>query len=232
MLLICFSKYCPYLSPVPRDWFLFFHANKISKNFSYLIVQPKSKYPLKAIFQNDIELLNQFKSHDKAAFELIYRQYWQRLYDFAYLKTHDGNTAEEIVQDLFVTLWEKRETLQISNFQSYLFTSVRNRVIDYYKQKTFDELDTVDVAVAADYPLFLEELEAALHQAVAQLPDKTQEIFRLNRFEGKTARQISEHLNLPERTVEYHITQALRRLKVLLKDFLPLSFILFLDSTF
>lgn len=156
--------------------------------------------------------------------------YWQRLYDFAYVKTHDSNVSEEIVQELFVALWEKRETIQVLNFRSYLFTSVRNWVIDYYRQKVFDELESIEDTVASDYPLFLEELEKTLHDAVSQLPTKTQEIFRLNRFEGQTTRQISEQLQLSERTIEYHITKALRTLKMLLKDFLVALMAMLLDS--
>ncbi len=186
---------------------------------------------MKPAFLNDSEILHGLKNHDEAVFEWLYRMYWQRLYDFAYVKTHDSNVSEEIVQELFVTLWEKRETLQILNFQSYLFTSVRNRVIDHYRQKVFDELESIEETAASDYPLFLEELEKALQEAVAQLPPKTQEIFRLNRFEGKTTRQISQQLHLSERAIEYHITQALRSLKTLLKDFLIVFMAFYLYST-
>lgn len=187
---------------------------------------------MKPIFLNDAEILRGLNNHDQAVFEWLYRMYWQRLYDFAYVKTHDSNISEEIVQELFITLWEKRETLQISNFQSYLFTSVRNRVIDFYRQKVFDELESIEDTVASDYPLFLEELEKALNDAISQLPPKTQEIFRLNRFEGQTTRQISEQLQLSERTIEYHITKALRTLKTLLKDFLSVILLLNNDSIF
>lgn len=162
------------------------------------------------------------KVHDNEAFEALYRKYWKKLFDFATIKTGDADVAEEIIQELFVTLWEKRETLQIINLQSYLFTSVRNRVIDHYKQKIFDELDTVEASSVPDYSFFLEELEMALQAAVSGLPDKTRAIFLLNRFEGKTAREISQELNLPERTVEYHITQALRTLKTQLRDYIAL----------
>lgn len=183
---------------------------------------------LNSILQTDADFLNDLKNDDNEAFEKLYRKYWQRLYDFALVKTHDGNASEELIQDLFVTLWEKRKTLQINHLESYLFKSVKHRVVDYYKQKIFEELDSIEApATTAPYPLFLEELESALNEAVAQLPPKTQEIFRLNRFEGKTARQIAEKLQLPERTVEYHITQALRVLKIRLKDFLPFSLLFF-----
>lgn len=169
---------------------------------------------------DDPQLLNRLGSDDPHAFEDIYRRYWKRLYDFAYAKTRDADTAGEIVQDLFVNLWEKRNSLQVKNLQSYLFTAVRNRVIDHYKDKTFDALDDADSPSEPDYPLFLDELEQAMQEAVGQLPEKTRRIFVLNRFEGNTVRQISSQLGMPERTVEYHITQALRTLKMLLKEFI------------
>ena len=169
---------------------------------------------------DDSQLLDQVRSHNSIAFESLYEKYWKRLYDFAKAKTRDTYVAEEIVQDLFVTLWEKRESLQVANLQSYLFTAVRNKVIDYYKEKIFSELENIEPASAPDYPIFLDELEAAMQVAVSRLPEKTREIFLLNRFGNKTARQISVQLHIPERTVEYHITQALRALRVLLKDYI------------
>lgn len=173
-------------------------------------------------FPDDPQLLDRLGNDDPQAFEAIYRRYWKRLYDFAYTKTHDADAAQEVVQELFVTLWERRCSLQIKNLQSYLFTSVRNRVIDHFKDKAFDALDSVDPLSEPDYPLFLDELEQAMQQAVGQLPEKTRKIFVLNRFEGNSVRQISAQLHMPERTVEYHITQALRTLKTLLKDFIVL----------
>lgn len=175
---------------------------------------------MQPLLLDDSRLLDQLRCHDSIAFESLYRKYWKRLYDFASAKTRDTNVAEEIVQDLFVNLWEKRESLQVVNLQSYLFTAVRNKVIDYYKEKIFSELENVETASVPDYPIFLDELEAAMQVAVAKLPEKTRQIFLLNRFESKTARQISMQLHIPERTVEYHITQALRALRILLKEYI------------
>ncbi|GGM96342.1 hypothetical protein GCM10010967_32450 [Dyadobacter beijingensis] len=182
---------------------------------------------MQPLLPDDAQLLDRLGSDDPHAFEEIYRRYWQRLYDFAYTKTRDTDAAEEIVQALFVVLWEKRVSLQVGNLQSYLFTAVRNRIIDHFKEKAFTALDDVDSPSEPDYPLFLDELEQAMQQAVGQLPEKTRRIFVLNRFEGNTVRQIASLLRMPERTVEYHITQALRTLKKLLKDFiLPVAAIL------
>ncbi len=155
---------------------------------------------------------------DEEAFEAIYREYWLRLYDFALAKVHDTDVAEEIVQDLFVNLWEKRKDLRVTNLSGYLFVAVRNRIIDHYKQRLFSDLETVDNITAPDYPLFLDELENELKQAVGRLPDKTREIFMLNRLEGKSVSEIAVKLNLPKRTVEYHITQGLRQLKTFLRS--------------
>ena len=146
-------------------------------------------------------------------FEAIYRENWRELYDFAVAKTHDRDVAEEIVQALFVNIWEKRDQLLISNLRSYLFVSVRNRIIDHYKERIFSDLNSASDTTAPDYPLFLDELEAAISEAMSQLPEKTRDIFLLNRFEGKSASEIADKLSLPSRTVEYHITQALRKLK-------------------
>ncbi len=162
---------------------------------------------------------------NEKTFEAIYREYWLRLYDFALAKVHDPDVAEEIVQDLFVNLWEKRRNLRITSLSGYLFVAVRNRIIDHYKQRLFSDLEVVDDISAPDYPLFLDELENELKQAVGRLPDKTREIFMLNRLEGRSVGEISEMLHLPRRTVEYHITQGLRQLRVFLRSvstFLPL----------
>ena len=173
-------------------------------------------------FPDDPQLLERLGSDDPQAFEDIYRRYWKQLYDFAHSKTRDADVSQEIIQELFVTLWEKRHSLQVKKLQSYLFTSVRNRIIDHFKDRAFAGLDTVDPLSEPEYPLFLDELEQAMQHAVGQLPEKTRKIFMLNRLEGNNVRQIASLLGMPERTVEYHITQAMRTLKTLLKEFIVL----------
>jgi RNA polymerase sigma-70 factor (ECF subfamily) len=129
-------------------------------------------------------LLNEQNSN---SFSQIFRKYWQELYDFAYVKTQDKDVAEEIVQELFIHLWEKRQELTIRNLRSYFFISVKNRVIDHYRRTTFDRLDSIpDLASTTTYPLFLEELEVAIEEAIAQLPEKSRLVFNLKRFENQT----------------------------------------------
>lgn len=164
----------------------------------------------------ELTLLN--SNLDETTFEIIYKTYWVRLYQFAVSKTHDQDVAEEIVQDLFVNLWERKEELKVSNIPSYLFSSVRYKVIDFYKQRLFSDLAAVSETIAPDYPMFLEELQNQLHEGIEQLPLKTRRIFKLNRIEGFSTDEIARDLNLPKRTVEYHITQALRHLRGIVKS--------------
>ncbi|WP_229238588.1 RNA polymerase sigma-70 factor [Dyadobacter sp. Leaf189] len=159
-------------------------------------------------------------------FEIIYRDNWRDLYDFAISKTRDKDVAEEIVQALFVNLWEKRQQLTIANPRAYLFTAVRNRIIDHFKEKVFYDLDSACEEAAPDFPLFLEELEMLFQEAMGQLPEKTRDIFLLNRFEGKSAPEIANLLKLPARTVEYHITQALRKLKSAVRNTITLFLVI------
>jgi RNA polymerase sigma-70 factor (family 1) len=169
-------------------------------------------------------LLNEQHS---TAIDRIFRKYWQELYDFAYIKTQDADVSEEIVQEVFIHLWEKRQELAIRNLRGYLFISVKNRIIDHFRQKTFARLDSIaDIASTASYPIYLEELEIAIEEAIAQLPENSRLVFNLKRFENQTTREISQRLSMPERTVEYHYTQAIRTLKALLGNFFSLLFAL------
>lgn len=174
----------------------------------------------------ELTLLN--SNLDETTFEIIYKTYWVRLYQFAVSKTHDQDVAEEIVQDLFVNLWERKEELKVSNIPSYLFSSVRYKVIDFYKQRLFSDLAEVRETIAPDYPIFLEELQNQLQEGIEQLPPKTRQIFTLNRIEGFSTDEIARDLSLPKRTVEYHITQALKHLRFIVKSaIIHLIFIIF-----
>lgn len=169
---------------------------------------------------------------DESNFETIYRENWRNLYEFIWLKTRDRDVAEEILQETFVNLWEKRDHLRITNIRNYLFISVKNRIIDYFKQKLFADLSEVSDNPSPDYPHFLGDLEEAIKNAINGLPPKTCEIFKLSRIEGKTVREISVLLKIPERTIEYHIAQATKNLKILFKYGMMAFFMTILNIIF
>lgn len=181
---------------------------------------------------SDELLVKLLRVGEQEAFEEIYRRYWQKLLRSAQFKIRSKETIEEILQDLFISLWEKREKVMIENLEAYLHTSLKYLIINQIKKQILQEkfaeyslqknilTDDVDESVAFN------ELSVAIEEAVVQLPEKTQQIFRLNRLEYKSVKEISTLLDTPERTIEYHITQALKALRIHLREFIALSVLL------
>ncbi len=183
----------------------------------------------------DAELLQHLAQGDEHAFQALYERYWHKLYHYTVHKIEFQEMAEEIVQDIFIDLWKRRENIMIDRLESYLFRAARNRVIDVIRASLirkhheessqtirFTDKDKLD----PEEELAYNELYSAIHEGLGLLPEKTGEIFRLNRIDQLSAREISTLLDIPVRTVEYHITHALRTMKVYLQDFLVVLFLL------
>lgn len=176
-------------------------------------------------FTDDI-LARLLRTSDGQAFREIYQRHWQRLYRIAFRKTSSAVTAEEIVQDIFLTLWDKRETLIIQKLEAYLVSSAKYAVIQHLKARLTDP-QTLDATHeqtperhATEERLLLNDLRAALDTGLAALPPKTETVFRMSRFDQLTHTEIADQLALSEKSVEYHITSALRLLRVSLREFL------------
>ncbi len=178
---------------------------------------------------SDAELMQKVGLSDKAAFRELYDRYQEDLYRLAVRKVREKAIAEEIVQDIFVGVWEKRMQLQITEIRGYLLRSVRNAVLDHiraqavrlnYARHYASGYDS-SAQNSTDDLIALHELTTALNQGMETLSEKTREIFRFNRIDALSANEIATRLNMPQRTVEYHITLALRTLRERLKDFLP-----------
>jgi len=184
-------------------------------------------------------LLKLLKADDDKAFKEIYKRYWRQLYQSAYIKTRSHDTAEEIVQNIFVTLWEKRMSSSIEHLESYLQTAVKYRVINYFKSFLVKEkylknlksqyAETEDTSATN---LLLHELNAIIDKAIRELPEKTQIIFNLSRTENYTVKQISESMHLSEKAVEYHITKSLKQLRFYLKEIISVVIALITTSFF
>lgn len=166
---------------------------------------------------------------DEKAFKELFKKYWRKAHRMAYAKVRSKEIAEEIVQDIFTTLWDKRATLQINNFSSYLFTTVKNKSLnyiqaclvrkkywDYYKQFIPQYEESTEKAVAYN------ELVEAIEHEMILLPEKSEKVFRLNRLEGHSIPEIASILNLSEKAIEYHITRSIKQLRLHLKDFILL----------
>jgi RNA polymerase sigma-70 factor (ECF subfamily) len=166
-------------------------------------------------------------------------RYWRRLYYVAVSKTNSKEVAEDLVQSVFADLWDRREQHTINNITAYLDTAVKYQVINYIKaaiskrtQYTgFGELQKTEEN-PADLPLLVQELNTAIDKAISQLPQKTQTIFRLSRFEKQSNKDISRIMDLSEKAVEYHITQSLKSLRFFLRDFILVDLVLLIVEHF
>lgn len=175
------------------------------------------------------QLVDGLKAGDQEAFAHIYRIYWHKVFMVAYRKTKSRETAEELVQNLFVNLWNKHEKLQINQLENYLFTCIKNAVIRHYEsqvveQKYLDYQKHLPVSHDrhTEETISLNELNSALEDGLLKLPEKSRTIFKLSRFENRSTHEIATELNVSEKVVEYHITKSLKLLRHLLKDFAAL----------
>ena len=179
-------------------------------------------------------LIRQLKSGHEAAYELLFREYYKILTVFANKYLTDLEAAREIVQDLFVNLYEKRENLEInSSLKSYLFRSVHNRCINQINALKIRSQYAEQAGYYADIQensleneVNKTELEQALYQAISELPPKCRIIFKMNRFEGLSNSEIADKLTLSKRTVETQISKALKTLKVKLEPYMATIIVL------
>ncbi|MCF0074914.1 sigma-70 family RNA polymerase sigma factor [Dyadobacter sp. CY261] len=166
---------------------------------------------------------------DAKAYEAIYRRYWRSLFSIATWKTNSRIAAEEMVQELFMRLWENRQKILIENPDAYLKTALKYSVIGFIKarlanmQTDLGEVPEQATDQLADTGVGLAELSAALDNALNLLPEKTRLVFQMSRFEQRSTSEIANHLGLSDRAVEYHITQSLRILRFQLRDYLAYS---------
>ncbi|WP_423129370.1 RNA polymerase sigma-70 factor [Gaoshiqia sp. Z1-71] len=187
-------------------------------------------------------LFERLKKGDEAAFKVIYNMYVPRLYYFAYEYVPYRDLVENIVQETLMVLWgKKNELADNTNLGAYLFTVAKNNCLyklrdRRYKQQLFDSnemgelelkfnLDALSSLDTSQFAFF--EIEKIIADTLEQLPPQCREVFRLSRFEEKKNREIAAELGISEKTVEGHLTKALKLFRATLKDYLPIVAFLF-----
>jgi RNA polymerase sigma-70 factor (ECF subfamily) len=195
------------------------------------------------MFDNDRELLIRLKTNDEGAFRVIFNRYYSRLYYFILEFIPLDDLAENIVQDTFLTLWNKRFELKgDSNLSAYLYTVARKNCLyrlrdQRYRQKLFitasadrDELDlNMEVLNTMDSSSWtFEEISKIIQQTLEELPPQCKRVFIMSRFEEKKNKEIAEELNISVKVVEKHISKGLKKFRESLKDYLPFVAYLFL----
>jgi len=170
-------------------------------------------------------------------FEQLFKEHFIPLCNFARGFVLDADSAKEIVQDVFINLWQKRETIeQEKSVKAYLFQSVRNRCLNYIRDNQKFRSHYLDVELeqnrpAEDYDLLVsEEIQKTIEAAIQKLPDKCREVFKLSRFGEMKYNDIAMKLGISVKTVEVHISKALKILREELKDLMMILLLLFLGK--
>lgn len=175
------------------------------------------------------EILARIAQDDRSIFEEVFRLHYTDLCRFCIKYVRDEHVAEELVQEVYINIWERRHTLNITtSVKAYLFTAVRNRSFNYLKLQipkeqrkigVEDVLDLGDNSEEMESKMVQEELHGYVQDAIDALPPKCQTIFNLSRNAGMTYKEIAEELDLSVKTVENQVGHALRKLR---EQLLPL----------
>jgi RNA polymerase sigma-70 factor (family 1) len=175
---------------------------------------------------SDEQLVDLLHQGNEKAFGEIYDRYWFKLFGVAYHQTGTKEEAEELVHDVFESLWNNREQANIRHLSSYLVVSIKNLTINYIKsqitQRKYQEyliFHEIQQSNSTDEIVRFADLSEAVEKAMKKLPEKTSEVFKLSRFENQSVKDIARQLKLSEKGVEYHITQSLKVLKEHLRTY-------------
>ncbi len=189
----------------------------------------------------DFSLVGKLKNGNVASFEIIYKSHYKRIYHFAFQYLQNEQISHNIIQDVFSSLWDNREKLASNtNLNAWLFTVTKNKCLKHIRalkteQKflnsltekrlllNYDALNSLDTS-----PGTFEEIEKIIRETLEKLPPQCRKVFELSRFEDKKYSEIAEDLQIAQKTVETHISNALKTFRIALKDYLPLAIFLLL----
>lgn len=182
----------------------------------------------------DKRLVELLKGESVKAFEEIYVRYWEVLYSTSYKRVQSREIAEELVQDIFTSLWDNRRSASIENLQAYLVTAAKYKVINFFhkemSRKAFMDSKggmAAEVDNSTEEEVMLNDLNRALEREVSKLPAKRQMIYKLYRQENLPLNEVASRLGISEKTVENQLSKAFKVLRVSLKHFLSIIFTLF-----
>lgn len=181
----------------------------------------------------DVCLLRKLNRGDHDAFSQIYDRYWRDLYTFAFRILRDEELAKDLVQDVFLSVWQTASLLQIhTSLKSYLFGAVRNQVArtltrSKLKGAYLDALVKMTKVepFGTEEQVILRELQQRIDTGVEKLPKRMRTIFKLSRQDGLSHKEIAKHLDLSEHTVKTTVYRALTVLRTLLTICLILLFL-------
>lgn len=176
----------------------------------------------------ELILVEKLKEGDKSAFSFLFTAYYSDLVMFATTFLKDIDSSEEIVQDVFLKLWEERDSIIITTtLKSFLLKLVQNRCLDRFRHikvrnSYFDSVMNSPVLLECDTENYIlrSEIEHIVEKALDRIPEEISEPFRLNRYRGLKYKEIARMMNVSDRTIEVRIGKVLQILRVDLKDYL------------
>lgn len=174
------------------------------------------------------------QSLDETSFEMLFRSHFTGLCFFAQKYVKDLDTAREIVQEAFISMWDKRETIDMNRpVKSYLSMIIHNKCTNYLRDNRKFDSYILDIENLLDVPeyeatdsLVADELKVHIDVAISELPEKCREIFVLNRFENLKYQEIADQLNISVKTVETQMSKALQHMRLRLAEFVTMLVLL------
>jgi RNA polymerase sigma-70 factor (ECF subfamily) len=179
------------------------------------------------VLYSDEELMQEIKADNMFAFDALYRKYSKRLYKFGYSILKTQEEAENLIQDVYLNLWENRYKVEKDlSIKSYLFTIAYNSAITIIRKKareskfveylkTLQEISEEPVNIAFEY----DELTNKLEEIIKVLPQRQKEVYLLHRVEGLKYNEIAERLNISMNTIENHMSRALKTIRKKLSNY-------------
>ena len=175
-------------------------------------------------YSTDIELWLAVRMDDQSAFNLLFGRYWVKLYKTAFYNTRNEEESEEIVNDIFVSIWNRRKELDIISFSAFMQTSVRFQISKRRKTAKLKLVYVGDLPTGnlteyndGERRVSARDFNAEMNEYLYQLPKRCQEIYELSRVDCLSNQQIADKLNISKRSVENQLSVALKHLKSCLK---------------
>ena len=184
---------------------------------------------------NAEKIIQRLKKDDKSAVDELFGYYYPRLYHFSKSILKIETEIDDILQEVFVKIWLNRQKISSAEtFNSYIFTITKNEVLNLIRSKLKDHTFKEELylrSVAEEYQtqnhLEYNEIKIAIDRLVEDLPEKRKQVFILSRTEGLSNKEIALQLNISEKTIEDHITHAIKHIKSSLKDMGVISLLYF-----
>ncbi len=185
--------------------------------------------------QDEKSILKRLKAGNMDAFDIIYRKYSKKLYSFTFSLLKDHDQSEELVQDVFVTLWAKREQINTDlQFENYIFTICYNSARKFFRRKRVEHRvkdyllkNSPESIPETTNTVIYNELMQLIDRTVEKLPPKRKAVFKMSRQEGKQIKEIAAKLEISSHTVESHLSKALKFIKEELEKASLLSLLYF-----